>query len=177
MTEHSREPVWDAQAEPLPLAAAAEPAAVEPSVFFRGIRVAGRNLLFDMMVICEITDRPAVARVPNTPAWLLGLANHRGVVVPVFDLERAFSVERPGQRNTSRRLLIIGAGEAAVAVITDELPLLVGFTASDLREDGASLPATLAKFLIGRYQKDAVEWLMFDYLGFFEGLAEGTAAA
>ena len=89
MTEHSRDPVWDAQADPLPLAASAEAAAVEPSVFFRGIRVAGRNLLFDMTVICEITDRPAVARVPNTPAWLLGLANHRGVVGALGDCENS----------------------------------------------------------------------------------------
>lgn len=177
MTEHSGEPVRDGQADALPEAATDEPAAVAPSVFFRGIRVAGMNLLFDMSVICEIIDRPAVARVPNTPAWLLGLANHRGVVVPVFDLARAFSAGSAAQGNTSRRLLVIGAGEAAVAVITDELPLHIGFTASDLREDGATLPAALAQYLIGRYQKDAVDWLMFDYLGFFEGLAEGTVAA
>ena len=177
MTEHSREPVWDEQADPLPETATDTPVAAEPSVFFRGIRVAGMNLLFDMSVICEIIDRPAVARVPNTPAWLLGLANHRGVVVPVFDLARAFAVGRAAQRNTSRRLLVIGTGEAAVAVITDELPLHIGFTASDLREDGAPLPAALAQYLIGRYQKDAVDWFMFDYLGFFEGLAEGTVAA
>jgi chemotaxis signal transduction protein len=171
MNEHNREPEWDAQdAQPL------VPVAVEPTVFFRGIQVAGMHLLLNRSVLCEIVERPAVARVPNTPAWLPGLINHRGAVLPVFDLVRAFDAGHSVKRNSSRRLLIIGSGEAAVAVITDELPMHIEFTASDQRDSGATLPAALAPYLIGRYQKDEVDWLMFDYIGFFEGLAEWTAA-
>jgi purine-binding chemotaxis protein CheW len=40
----------------------------------------------------EIVDAPELSRLPNAPAWIPGVMNLRGRVVPVVDLKRKFGL-------------------------------------------------------------------------------------
>ena len=51
--------------------------------------------------VAEIIRMPAVARVPQAPKGLLGLANLRGAVLPVASLQRP--ARRRPRRPTRRR--------------------------------------------------------------------------
>ena len=49
---------------------------------------------FDIMNVQEIIRVPKVARVPKTPDYVEGLANLRGIVLPIIDTRLRFGMKR-----------------------------------------------------------------------------------
>jgi chemotaxis signal transduction protein len=50
------------------------------------VTAAGRDLLLPIAAVREIAALPHVTPVPGLPPWVLGVANHRGRIVPVIDV-------------------------------------------------------------------------------------------
>lgn len=48
----------------------------------------------DILKVREIRSWQAVTQIPNTPDYVLGVINLRGIVVPVVDLRLRFSLEK-----------------------------------------------------------------------------------
>lgn len=64
-------------------------------------RVRDRLFLTPLEQLAEVLDLPAdVTRIPGAKPWLLGIANNRGTLLPIFDL--ATLIENSGPR--ARRL-------------------------------------------------------------------------
>ena len=61
---------------------------------------------FDIMSVQEIIRVPKMAKVPRTPAYVDGIANLRGVVLPIIDMRTRFGMERP-KRPTRTRVLVV----------------------------------------------------------------------
>ena len=57
------------------------------------VRVGELGLLLPWDGGREVLPAPAANRIPNTAAWLRGVANVRGALIPVVDLAVAFGVE------------------------------------------------------------------------------------
>jgi twitching motility protein PilI len=55
-----------------------------------GVEIGGERYLLDLLEAGEIVPVPALASVPLTQPWYLGLANIRGSLVGVVDLARFF---------------------------------------------------------------------------------------
>lgn len=76
------------------------------------IDVAGVTVLVDMESLRELIDLPRLTRVPLAERWVLGLANLRGSVLPVFDLG-ALLASQAGTalppRASLRHVLVTGA--------------------------------------------------------------------
>jgi len=51
------------------------------------------KLLVSMRVVREIIIPPVVTKVPGVMSWLKGVANLRGTLFPVMDLESLFNLE------------------------------------------------------------------------------------
>jgi twitching motility protein PilI len=85
-----------------------------------GYRV-GRRLLasaFDEVV--EILPLPQVTPVPGAQAWMLGVANIRGNLLPIVDLKQFLEGERT-VLHEGQRVLIVRQPDGDVAVIIDQL--------------------------------------------------------
>lgn len=67
-----------------------------------GIEIGGRRYLLDLLEAGEIVPLPAVAPVPLTQDWYLGLANVRGGLVGVVDLARYLGQMRGQMRGQER---------------------------------------------------------------------------
>jgi chemotaxis signal transduction protein len=50
------------------------------------LRLGASRYAVDMADVAEVAQLPRVTRVPRSAAWLLGVANWRGRVLPVLDL-------------------------------------------------------------------------------------------
>src|SRR5271165_3290861 len=61
---------------------------------------------FDIMSVQEIIRLPQMAKVPRTPAYVDGIANLRGVVLPVIDMRTRFGLERAEATDRTRVLVI-----------------------------------------------------------------------
>lgn len=98
------------------------PEKLEAPGLWRGIgyRVGGRLFVSGIDEISELLAVPALTPVPGTQAWLLGVANVRGNLVPVVDLGRFLFGERTLQTERSR-LLVVRQGAGNVALLVDEV--------------------------------------------------------
>jgi chemotaxis signal transduction protein len=89
----------------------------------------GEQFVVNARYFCEVfTDIP-IAPLPNAPSILSGLANLRGLLLPVYQLHQYLQV--PGYYPTSAQkpaarksvVLVIGKGESAVGLVIDALPV------------------------------------------------------
>jgi twitching motility protein PilI len=112
-----------ARYERLSLAHASDtPEKLEAPGLWRGIgyRVGSRLFVSGIDEISELLAVPVLTPVPGTQAWLLGVANVRGNLVPVVDLGRFLFGERTLQTERSR-LLVVRQGAGNVALLVDEV--------------------------------------------------------
>lgn len=93
---------------------------------FLAFRLAGRAYALPTDQVDEVIRLPVIARVPQAPAGLLGLANLRGAIVPV-----ASGPELLGQTATPSHRAVVLQGASPVALAVDDVD---GLVAADLRE-------------------------------------------
>jgi purine-binding chemotaxis protein CheW len=125
----------------------------------QGFRVGALTLMVRYEDGSELTEMPPLHRLPNTPAWLLGVANLHGLLVPVFDLGVWAGVTRPV--DTRRMLLVLSHGPDAAGVVIDGLPQRLRFNENQ-QADAATAPARLAPHVRGAALIDGVLWFDID---------------
>lgn len=141
-----------------------------------GYRIGDIGFLVPPDTSSEVMDMLPVYELPNTPNWLLGLANVRGNLVPVFDLKRLLNID--SDRSLKSMLLVIGEADRAAGVIIDGLPLCPDLTHK--LSQPPPLSTALRDYIRSAYIKDGRPWLELDHHGFFRALAtrgQGQTAA
>ena len=73
----------------------------------------------------------ALGRLPNAPAFVLGVMNLRGQVIPVIDQSQRFgAIPCAGAR---RRVIVVRIGELRAGVVVDTISQVVRVNAADVR--------------------------------------------
>ncbi|TYT23095.1 purine-binding chemotaxis protein CheW [Luteimonas viscosa] len=85
-----------------------------------GYRVGERRLASAFDDVLEIVPMPPVTPVPGAQAWMLGVGNVRGNLLPIVDLKQFLEGERTVLHET-QRVLIVRQPDGDVAVTIDEL--------------------------------------------------------
>lgn len=102
--------------------------------------------------VSEVIRVPPVARVPQAPASLLGLANLRGSVLPVASLRRLLG--RPeGGGGSGARAIVLGDG-APVALVVDRVEALVAVSPDRIESSQTALAVQGQEGLTGMFQAD-----------------------
>ena len=138
-----------------------------------GFRLGEIGLLIGLSTASEVMDSVPIYPLPQTPAWLIGVINLRGNLVPIFDLKRLLELE--GESLEKPRILILGKGESALGMIIDGFPRPVDTT--DTLSRLPPLPNILKPHVPQAHAWDKIVWLEFDHQGFFHSLISqiGTA--
>jgi len=128
----------------------------------QGFRIGELSLMVRYEDGSELTEMPALYRLPNTPAWYMGVANLHGLIVPVFDLA-AFSGVRnpPGTRDARRMLLVLSHGADAAGIVIDGLPRRLRWS-EEQQADAATAPARLASHVRGAALIEGTLWFDLD---------------
>ena len=119
----------------------------------------------------EVAVPPPITRLPNLPAWMRGLTNVRGTLIPVVDLAAAFGVEH--ETALPEYLLIMGAGENALGLLVDGLPTIARFRAEERMRGVPPHPERLTGHVTCGYEREGLVWLEVDAGGIFGSLGEG----
>jgi chemotaxis signal transduction protein len=82
------------------------------------VRLGSSTYAFELAAVAEVGRVPSVTRVPGLPAWLAGVANWRGRILPVLDLRALLGVDAGGAR-PSGRLLVLTDGVIVVGMLVD----------------------------------------------------------
>ena len=142
-----------------PVRSSGTQAAADAQQVRQGFRIGELALMVRYEDGSELTEMPRVYRLPNTPAWLLGIANLHGLLVPVFDLAAWAGVEHAA--DAKRMLLVLSHGQDAAGVVIDGLPQRLRWT-PDSQADAATAPARLAPHVRGAALIAGALWFDID---------------
>lgn len=88
----------------------------------------------------EVLPMKEITRLPCTPAFVLGIANLHGRILPVLDLKVLFALPREGGAGV-RNAIVLSHGEMAFGILADGLQGIRSLSLSDLHPN---LPTAMA---------------------------------
>jgi purine-binding chemotaxis protein CheW len=103
--------------------------------------------------VLEVIRVPAVARVPQGPNSLLGMANLRGSVVPVASLDGLLGLSRRGATPDARAIVL--SGLSPVALVVEAVDALVAIDATEIETVQMVMAAEPGEHLRGAFRTGA----------------------
>jgi purine-binding chemotaxis protein CheW len=103
---------------------------------------------FDIMSVQEIIRLPKMAKVPRTPAYVDGIANLRGVVLPVIDMRTRFGMERAEETDRTR-VLVVDIDGVKTGLRVDRVKQVTSVLRSEIEPPPAAIRGTSSDYLEG----------------------------
>jgi purine-binding chemotaxis protein CheW len=92
-------------------------------------------------------------RVPKTPAFVKGVINLRGVIVPIIDLRSRFGLEETAYTSNTR-LIIVSAADLEVGLIVDSANDVINVDSDRIEQPPEVVGGIRAKYLQGIVKMD-----------------------
>jgi chemotaxis signal transduction protein len=108
---------------------------------------------FDIMTVQEIIRLPKMAKVPRTPAYVDGIANLRGVVLPVIDMRTRFGMERAPETDRTR-VLVVDINGVKTGLRVDRVKQVTRVMRSEIEPPPAAIHGGTANYLEGLVKLD-----------------------
>jgi len=140
-----------------------------------GFHIGNIGLLIAQHATSELADLLSVCPIPNTAEWLQGIINLRGNLIPVFDLNLLLQIQADNPMKKKQMFLILGQGEAAGAILIDDLPIHLTLAKNDKLQSLPPLPPALKPYTTMAYELNGEVWFNFDHDGFFQSLTTRIA--
>jgi twitching motility protein PilI len=117
-------------------------------------------LLAKMDDISEILPVPETIRVPGVTQWVLGLANIRGNLMPIIDMN-GYLYAKPGRIRKESRILVINKQGVVAGLLVDEVYGLRRFKAEEHKQEAIQDTGTLGEYLGGIFIDQVRSWNVF----------------
>jgi len=99
---------------------------------FLTFAVNGEEYGVDIMTVREIKGWTETTRLPNSPEFMRGVMNLRGLIIPIFDLQARF--RRGLTEATSKHVIIILAvGERNIGILVDAVSDILTVNQSEIK--------------------------------------------
>ena len=109
----------------------------------------------------EIIRMQAITRIPNGPAFIEGVTNLRGRVIPVLDLRKRFGL--PASAPTRRSRIVVGElGEHTVGLVVDGVSEVLLISAEAVEPPSTLVTSADSAFLRGVAKLDERLILLLD---------------
>jgi chemotaxis signal transduction protein len=108
---------------------------------------------FDIMSVQEIIRLPKLAKVPRTPPYVDGIANLRGVVLPVIDMRTRFGMERTEETDRTR-VLVVDIDGVKTGLRVDRVKQVARVLRSEMELPPAAIRGTSSDYLDGVVKLD-----------------------
>jgi len=116
-------------------------------------RLREQFLLAPMAEVSEIVSLPDVTRVPGVRPWVLGLANMRGNLLPVMDLQGFLYGEASTADPKSRRLLVVNQGGVYAGLLVDAVLGMKHLWVDEQAEELPPLPDSLRPYILTSFSR------------------------
>ena len=126
-----------------------------------GFRLGDVYLLSKLEEVDEILVSPEMTRVPSALSWVKGIANIRGMLLPIMDL-RDFIDGEPVPSGRKTRVILIKKGELVSGLMVDEVFGMRHFFEEERTENVPESSGNLKKYLKGAFRKGNMHWGIFD---------------
>lgn len=133
--------------------------AIKPHWSGIGFKLGGYHFVAPMGEVAEILAQPPATRLPGVQPWVRGVANVRGRLLPLIDLESFFGGALGAAKN--RRVLALELGELYSGLIVSEVYGMQHMPVDSFSDKIPDEVATLKPFLAGSYQHNNIVWSVF----------------
>jgi len=126
-----------------------------------GFRLGNVNLLSKLEEVDEILISPEMTRVPSALSWVKGIANIRGMLLPIMDLKDFIDGEsiKSGRKT---RIILIKKGELVSGLMVDEVFGMRHFFEEERTSNVPDVSDNLKKYLQGAFRKGSTHWGIFN---------------
>lgn len=111
----------------------------------------------DIMDVKEIYGLQDVRPIPNAPAYIEGIFNLRGDIIPVINLHKRFHIAK-AQLSEEESLLsgfiILNLGKTQIGVIIDKVLRVVTVEGSNIQPPPQMISGIGAEYIQGVYQEE-----------------------
>lgn len=101
--------------------------------------------------VLEVIHVPAIARVPHSPAALLGVANLRGAVLPIVGVGALLGAQANGVASDATKAIVLDAG-TRLALAVESVDALVAVAAAGIEVRESELGARSGELLSGAFR-------------------------
>ena len=99
---------------------------------FLSFQLGAEEYGIDILRVQEIRAYEKATRMPNTPAYIKGVINLRGVIVPVIDLRMKFGLES-AEYNEMTVVVVLNLAHRTVGIVVDSVSDVLALAAGDIR--------------------------------------------
>lgn len=125
-----------------------------------GFSINGIPLIAKMDDVSEILPPPQTIRVPGVIQWVRGLANIRGNLMPILDMN-GFLYGKETEYNKQTRILIINKLGVVAGLLVDEVYGLRRFKPEELRDEIDRETGSVRNYLAGKFVDQMRSWNVF----------------
>ena len=85
--------------------------------------------------IKEVVITPNITRMPQTPSFVRGVANIRGNIIAIIDLEEMFGLKRTREAHLGKNFtLVVESEDLKMGILVNEVPNTLSVPAKDFDE-------------------------------------------
>jgi purine-binding chemotaxis protein CheW len=124
-------------------------------------RIGEDELAVDIFAVERVLRFTAPAAVPNLPAWIDGVIEHGGRIVPVIDLRARFGMPRvaPGPE---RRIIVMSVGDDWLGVAVDAVHEVMAVPPDDVAPPPPLFRGLAAEYVRGLVRRDGALIIFLD---------------
>lgn len=126
-----------------------------------GFRIGDIIMTTPLTQVNEILHYPKLTLVPGTLPWVKGLANIRGTLLPIMDLQN-FLGQAPIQLKPQSRIMVIQQDDLSVGLLVDEVMGLRHFDPDKRVTRIKKMDPAIKAHIRGAFQQDEKTWHLFD---------------
>lgn len=116
-------------------------------------RVGGELYAIDIMKIKEIIRPQKLTPIPKAPAFIEGVINLRGAVIPVADMRKRFD-QPAGQQDRKNRIIICSLSGKIIGLLVDEVTEVRRYTRQEITPAPQFLKGPEAAYFHGVARRD-----------------------
>lgn len=126
-----------------------------------GIKLAEIPLVVPMEQVREILTRVTISRIPGAKEWVHGVANVRGNLLPILDLN-GFLFGKVNKINRQSRILVMQHREVTAGLLVNEVVGMRHFFDEEQSGDVGQMDKFVQPLLSGVFRRGGEVWGIFD---------------
>ena len=126
-----------------------------------GFRIGTTRLLSKMGEVTEILEMPDYTRVPGAKPWVVGIANVRGSLLPLMDVQ-GFVTGMNLKSRRDGRVLVVGLRGTHIGLVVNEVLGLRHFSMEEQTYELPAIEAMLKPFIKLAFHREQEYWPVFN---------------
>jgi purine-binding chemotaxis protein CheW len=136
----------------------------------------GKDYGVDIMSVKEIAKADKFTYVPNASAFVRGVYNLRGDIIPIIDLRRFFHIQADKSLDSQENMLILHIEDRVYGTIVDKLDKVVGLNSDAIQPPHPIFGDVNIKYISGVVEKAGALYVLLDVVRIFSISAQEKAA-